>query len=514
MAKLIAKDEYVFTARFAAAFMTDAARGFIDEFNKGTAETLYIGKSTAGEVGFGVGHWVVDGKNNNIFRLMKVQKVENGNLIDEELGSFVDNSNKTYEVKVEKIDGNSVTGHIYHMVDKSATISVGPVSSMAKAIEEKVDKKVAEGIVTKENAEHRIQFMRESGATDRDIFMFIDMWVKHEKDPEPEPDCKYQDNFLKESQVAGMDGVVLQCLKFCFLGYGVIVDSARGLGKYVLTQTVAWLLGLPIYHAIFNRDMSPEIAEGKTMTDNTASEWLMSEEAEKVSLGALHGEMQDQAKMNLMTARAASVSIVIDKSEFYKAIKDSGLMAVDELNLGDANLVEKIFNPLLDGQRRMYFPGIGELIAERPFCVIATQNSGSDYDGTGSQNKATMSRFKWIRLKYPKTLRNVIEASAKAELKRYGYDVNIRKEFLDACESFYNKIYKASSANTGSATPNGQISDTALNIRGFVSALVVCTVFEGSSLRQYLRSGVIDVCDEEEVARLMEMLHSCVAEKY
>ena len=410
---------------------------------------------------------------------------------------------ESYKVVIDTIEGRTMTGHIDHMVDESTVVDGRSDEEIGSDIQQLISEKVSAGIVTQEDAEERIRYMKDHGADEALIFMVIKAWIPHEKAVR-KPDCLYVDKFLEQAHANHEDGVIVQILKMTTLGYSIIVSSARGLGKLVLTQTVAWLRGQPVYSAILSRDTSAEIAEGKAMTDNTASDWLMSEEARKVSYDALCGDLKSKATMELMSARAASVSIVIDKSEFYKCMKDRGVMAVDEINCGDPNLVERIFNPLLDGHKKMYFPGLGELTAERPFTVIATMNEG--YEGTNEQNMATMSRFKHIRLQYPKTLRDIIEASAKAELKNLGYpDVKIRTELLNQAEKFYNKIFKASIG----AEP--LISDTALNVRGFASALVTCTVFEGSSLAQYLRDGVLNACPAEELDVLEGILQDTVS---
>ena len=494
------KEVYVFKAQVPGISMEgqEYLKSFME--NRESAPKLAVGKSSSfgGRV-----YWLVRaGGGENVAQIRELKTPEGENILERISEIAEKYEPEMYDVTVDRVDGNVLYGEIRHYADTDAVLDQRSGEELSSEIANALREKVRQGIVTEEDAMERIRYMREHGAKDSLILRVIMDWIPHEKEV-VKPDCLYVDKFLEEAKAKNQDGTVVEILKMAVLGYGIIVKSPRGLGKLVLTKTIAWLKGQPVYSAIFSREMSAEIAEGKAMTDNSASDWLMSEEAETTAVSALKGQMAAQAKMNLMTARAASVSIVIDKSEFYKCMKDKGVMAVDELNSGDPNLVERIFNPLLDGHKKMYFPGLGEVKAERPFTVIATMNEG--YEGTNEQNMATMSRFKHVILKYPKTLRDIIEASAKAELKSLGYpDVKIRKELLNQAENLYNKLFAAS---TGAAP---LISDTALNIRGFASALVTCMVFEDSSLSQYIEDGVINVCPEMERPVLKNMLQDSV----
>ena len=366
-------------------------------------------------------------------------------------------------------------------------------------VKEAIAEAVKSGVVTEEDARARIDYMLANHVEWDWIKEVISFWQPHEK-AVVKPSCLYVDMFLEEAVDAGREGVISRMLTHIVLGYAVIVESDRGLGKLVLTKTIAWLLGLPVYDAIFSHDMPQSVVYGEHKTDDTASLFLASEEAMQLALDAEKGETTARARLGLMKARAASVSVVIDRSEFYKCLADRGMMAVDELNCGDANFVERVFNPLLDGHGTLYFPGLGPMEAKRPFSLIATQNAG--YEGTMEQNMATMSRFKFVRLEYPRSVRKILESAVEAELKERGIDRLPKREFIDQAEKFYDRIHRAFSGNL--------ISDTALNIRGFVSSLVTVTVRPKASLNQFLQDGVINACPQMERALLTEQLNETV----
>ena len=394
-----------------------------------------------------------------------------------------------YVITLTKANGKEVYGIIEHFVDETLadTMSAGEKKSIIEAL---AAEKVKEGIVTQEIADMAIQYMLANYVPEFTIIGAIKSWIPHEK-AVTVPSPFYVDPFKEELHKAGKATTVAFILQLALLGYGIMLESARGLGKDILTKSVAFCLQVPVYDAIFSSDTSSEIADGKAMTDNTASEWLASKEAEETERKAQEGDMDALIKSNLMKARANSVSIVIDKSEFYKCLQDRGCMQIDEINCGDPNLITRIFNPLLDNHKKMYFQGLGELQAKRPFFVVATMNAG--YTGTMEQNQSTNGRFMWKHLQYPKSLRDVIEASANAELKALAEEgilidhvPVIKKEYLDIAEKLYNFLYAAAVSEKKS------ISDTALNVRGFSHALVLSTIFTTTSLKEGLISGIVD----------------------
>ena len=121
------------------------------------------------------------------------------------------------------------------------------------------------------------------------------------------------------------------------------------------------------------------------------------------------------------------------------------------------------------------------------------------------QFKATMSRFKHIVLQYPKSFRGIIEAASKSELKKLGIDCSIRKDLLNQANQLYMKYFHAQTEGSK------MISDDALNIRGFVSAIVNCMVFNDSNFAQYIENDVINAANIAERSELRSILRTVVS---
>ena len=404
----------------------------------------------------------------------------------------------TRSIRITEVDGNVLTCEITEEEQKG-NMTYSSVLEEARAI---MEQKIKEGIRDREDAEDVLEYLLSQKVDDYVIRDAVSWWEKHEGKVE-KPKCLYVDSFLETSMSLGEDGVIAETITHLTNQYGVLVESEKGLGKGVLTDTTAWILNLPIYRDIFSREMSRGQVYGDHLTDNSASDFLETKEAYNMQKDALDGDTSAAAKIELKKAQAAAVKIVIDKSKFYRCLSDHGMLAIDEINLGDPNLVKSIFNPLLDGNAMMSFPGLGDLKFERPSCIMATQNVGDEYVGTMDQDDSTITRFKFVKLQYPETLRDVIEAAAYADLKRRGFpDLKIKEEHLFQASKFYDTLY--------ASKQRGLIKSKALNVRGFVSALVEVTKRPTASLKQYIRGGVTNACDDAEQTILRQLLNDTV----
>ena len=450
-------------------------------------------------------YWIVRKSDIGMVAKLCEMKDSDGSAV-ENLDEFVAKiDDDCWVMTVDRVDGKNIEGHLDYMVEEESIADKRSDTEIKSAVDRVVEEKVNAGIITQEEADDIIKYLRANGAKDKLIIRNVQKWHQH-KLPIDKPDPLYIDPFLDQSLKDGKDGVVVHCLKYASLGYHLIIKSARGLGKYQLVKTLAWIRHQPTVSDTYNMETSMETRDGALTTDNSVSEWLESEEAAEIAYKAVRGDLDAMANLDLKKAQAMSVHLKRLVSGIKRANDDDAVYNAEEFNLCEANIAEGIFNSALDNHRCFDFAGIGEVKLSENFIVIATMNEG--YEGTRTQNKALMSRFKHIVLEYPKTLRNIIEAAALSELRREGFpDLKIRKDLLNQAERLYNKYYAASAGLGGGEA----ISDDSLNIRGFASALVVCTVYDDSSLAQYLESGVINACDELERPELKNILGTTVS---
>lgn len=135
-------------------------------------------------------------------------------------------------------------------------------------------------------------------------------------------------------------------------------------------------------------------------------------------------------------------------------------------------------------------------------CVLfGTQNA--DYEGTMQQNEATMSRFNTLHFRQPESVIEQFKSATAAALKKKGCDFKLREEYFNQAQKFYSIVLDA--------VRDATVSNAVLNIRGFVRALTVVAVSEGScKLKRWLQICVIDTCPTDEREALLSVLNSIV----
>lgn len=206
------------------------------------------------------------------------------------------------------------------------------------------------------------------------------------------------------------------------------------------------------------------------------------------------------AELELRSAQAQSVNIIIDQSELYDWLIDGGLMVFNEMNMAEANFFASFTNQLLDGTGFIFMPGRGD-VKVNPDCVLCgTQNA--DYEGVEQQNEATMSRFNCMVFEQPETIKKQLKVAVESELRKDGFDdLKPENEMFNAVEKFY-KVCRSSVARN-------DISNAVLNIRGFVRAITDVTESEGYlSLRSAVYDAVINTCPVDERQALYQMATS------
>ncbi len=195
------------------------------------------------------------------------------------------------------------------------------------------------------------------------------------------------------------------------------------------------------------------------------------------------------AELELKSAQAQSVNIIIDQSELYDWLESGGLMVFNEMNMAEPNFFASFTNQLTDGTGFLFIPGRGE-VRINPDCVLCgTQNA--DYEGVEQQNEATMSRFGCISFEQPKSIKSQLKVAVEAELKAKNYSQKLESKNVDLVEKFYNTCRKA--------VNKGDFTNAVLNIRGFVRALTLVTSSDGNlGIFDAVEQHVINTCPVDE----------------
>ena len=195
------------------------------------------------------------------------------------------------------------------------------------------------------------------------------------------------------------------------------------------------------------------------------------------------------AELELKSAQAQSVNIIIDQSELYDWLESGGLMVFNEMNMAEPNFFASFTNQLTDGTGFLFIPGRGEVKINADCVLCGTQTA--DYEGVEQQNEATMSRFGCIAFEQPKTIKSQLKVAVEAELLAKKYSQKLEMKNVDFVERFYNKCREA--------VNKGDFTNAVLNIRGFVRALTLVTSSDGNlSLLDAVEQHVINTCPVDE----------------
>ena len=344
-----------------------------------------------------------------------------------------------------------------------------------------VDRIVNAGIHPRDEMELMLQSMMQNELTDEEIFACL---ARHScsrpgvRKPKSiyykQPNDKHHMRRLVQRAIAGR---------------GSILEGGQSVGKNVASETLFWWLNMPWFLITFSADMSPDEFYGGKSTDNTASNHLTLELAKR----ALSGDKEAGVEYDLYKAKAASVQIVLDESEFCRWLEvethgDASLpkgFIANEMNMGDPNLTAKVFNQVLDGTSFIAIPGRGRMAVHPNSVIIGTQNPG--YEGTIDQNRATKSRFGVFKFGFPDNIVGPLRAGLGA--------------FADKVPNVvYNQVNKLY-METLDAYKSGTISDACLNIRGYVAAVEDALTWN-DDLGEHILINVMNGCPDSEQAVL------------
>ncbi len=455
----------------------------------------------------------------NVYAVINEVKDEEGNLMDETDMRLI--STEEYSVSELQVNGRSLKGQI--IVASAAANRKNMSKEIPTDIQELADKKVEEGIVSKEGAEQRIQYMVDNNFDPILLKRVVEEWRHYDKEP-LEPGCLYVDPYIENAKKMRVEGLMAENMRSALSRHGMIYMGDKSVGKNVCADTLTWLLCMPRYIITFSRQMTPSMVYGEKATDNSAADAIRNfnstilKQADdirskrdrllelcanagetipdadafvKAMLSEKENEILEKAQnFEKLKAQAASVNIIIDKSELYDWLVTGGVMIFNEMNMAEANFFASFTNQLLDGTGVLFIPGRGEIPINKNCVLVGTQNE--NYEGTEQMNEATMSRFDCQIFQQPKTIKNQLVAAVKREITKDGFpNLAIDTTWYTQSEKFYNECNKAVKAQT--------VSNACLNIRGIARAIALVAESQGyMKLVRALELCVVNTCTEED----------------
>lgn len=467
---------------------------------------------------------------NMVGKIVEVKSKGDGILDDIDIEA-VANDPGSYRIVLKGKQEALMKGELQLLKDE-ASANKKSDAGLSKELEELVQEKVDEGIVSREEIDKRIKFMQENDVDNFLIMRVIKGYRKYNK-PFHTPSCLYVDPYLDGTRKQKVEGIIAEGLRAAVGRMPIICEGEKSTGKNVYLETISWLMNMPMYLITFSRQMSPSSIYGEKTTDNSAAKELASfdqgiltraeliREKMRFAASMMTGKTGNLDKLieaslseedrnvlakakrfEVLKAQSASVNIVIDASELYDWLVDGGLMCFNEMNMAESNFFASFTNQLTDGTGFLFVPGRGEVPIHKDCVLFGTQNA--DYAGVEQQNEATMSRFGCIEFKQPETIKGQLVAAVKSRLEKEGFHgVSLPSKYYTEAEKFYKQCR--------GAVRKSQVSNACLNIRGFVRALV--TVAESDSyarLKRQVEIHVIGTCPVDERQALLDIAENII----
>lgn len=295
-------------------------------------------------------------------------------------------------------------------------------------------KLIDEGLATQQEIEERISYMKTCGITEKVMMNVFNSYKSYPEKyaaliPNP-PQTLYQD----------VSGLVKRVVGYVNVQRNLLFEGDKGVGKNVLTETLAWLYKRPLMEFSMNSQHdNTSLLGGKTIETDEDGNNKMGFDLE-------------------ITIQAAQVG---------------GILVFDEFNTGLAHALS-VFNSLLDDRRRITVPGFGVVQADKNFFAIAPQNK--DYQGTFDNNEATADRF--VPIIFPQL--NKLKDILLAKVPQVGLTT------INKCDTLFTSIKKM--------VVDGQISDKAITIRGFIDACLALD--EDIPLKDAIIDNVANRCSD------------------
>ncbi len=214
-----------------------------------------------------------------------------------------------------------------------------------------------------------------------------------------------------------------------------LLMGPKGSGKSTLVEALAEIMCLPLCRLSGGIDVNADYLLGtKTLEPvDTAPKQLVA----KIAVScAKNGTPLTEEEFSQISAGQGAMRVVHEPGILLQAVTGGEMILVDEINVLIPE-VTSILHTLLDWQRTITVPGLGEVKAHPDFRLIACMNVG--YMGTRPLNNAFRDRFRGIQVQgiSHETLLDLLETKVQKD---------IAKTLAAIYEDLYSSVYSPTGA--------------------------------------------------------------------
>ena len=239
-------------------------------------------------------------------------------------------------------------------------------------------------------------------------------------------------------------------------GQNLLLTGEKATGKNVLAETLAWILGRPVYNVSFHVNMGS---------------------AELIGTDTFRNE-----------------EVVLRKGSITRCAEEGGFGILDEINMAKNDAVS-VLHATLDDRRVIDVPGYEEIRLHPAARFIGTMNYG--YAGTRELNEALVSRFLVI------SMPPLEEKTLSYLLSRKFPDLSQKAK--DSFTGLYLDLQKKAD--------RGEISTRAVDVRGLFGS--IRTMHHGLSPKDAISLGITNKCfDPFEKEIVQDVVRTRIPEEW
>lgn len=308
------------------------------------------------------------------------------------------------------------------------------------------------------------------------------------------------------------------------LGQPVLLEAPKSAGKNVLTDNFAYVMGERCYRTNLDAQSTAEDFFGEKSTDDSAAKLLAehpeyAEDYLRLTNGHLcsenGAELDNAVQYEILRTEMQSVRISLQKAPASLwADDDQGTLCIDEINAANPNLLIRLLNPLIDGDRLFSNPSCGIYRRlSKSHHVVGTMNK--DYEGTFDLNEAVLSRFNIMKLEPPKDISATIAVKFGADgvKKTVPERTKLHRPAVKNGKLDESQIRQVSDLYSAFVrlVENGRVTSKVMNIRGIERAIeLVCAFPDTFRFGALLEFTVLNGCEEDEIQLLKKAVKDAV----